>query len=93
MKALTIEEAAEFLRISKDSLRDMADAGKVPGAKMGPGNGRQWVFIDEILAEYLRDEIARQTQERRLRSGLKAAPPSASRPFAKRRGMTPPPLA
>ena len=40
MKTFGLEEAAEFLRISKDSMRKMADSGKVPGAKVGPESGR-----------------------------------------------------
>lgn len=65
MKTFDLEEAAAFLRVSKDSMRDMADSGKVPAAKIGPTSGYRWVFIDEALEQYIRDEIARQTLERR----------------------------
>lgn len=61
MKTFGLEEAAEFLRISKDSMRKMADSGKVPGAKVGPESGRVWIFTDESLEDYLREEIRRQT--------------------------------
>ena len=35
MKLLNLHEAATFLRISKDKLRDLAAAGDVPGMKIG----------------------------------------------------------
>ena len=47
MKTLSLKEAAEFLRLSADALRDMAVAGKVPGAQLGPNGGRIWIFTDE----------------------------------------------
>ena len=65
MKTFDLEEAAAFLRVSKDSMRDMADSGKVPGAKIGPTKGYRWVFTDDSLEAYLREEVERQTQERR----------------------------
>lgn len=65
MKTFGLEEAAEFLRVSKDSMRDMADSGKVPAAKIGPNAGYRWVFTEESLEEYLREEIRRQTADRR----------------------------
>ena len=64
MKTLGLEEAAAFLHMSAYCLRQMAEAGKVPGAKTGP-KGYRWVFTDEALEEYLRDEIRRQTATRR----------------------------
>ncbi|HNY41338.1 MAG TPA: helix-turn-helix domain-containing protein [Bryobacteraceae bacterium] len=39
MKTYGLEEAAAFLHVSKDSMRDMADSGKVPAAKIGPTAG------------------------------------------------------
>ncbi len=65
MKTFDLEEAAAFLHVSKDSMRDMADSGKVPAAKIGPTKGYRWVFTDEALEEYLREEVTRQTRDRR----------------------------
>ena len=65
MKTLSLKEAAEFLRLSADALRDMAVAGKVPGAQLGPNGGRIWIFTDESLEDYLRQEIKRQTSAKR----------------------------
>lgn len=65
MKLLTRPEAAKFLRISEDKLRDLAAAGEVPGMKIGG----QWRFVQERLEEYIREETERQTML------LKKAPP------------------
>ena len=57
MKLLNLPEAAKFLRISKDKLRDLAAAGDVPGMKIGG----QWRFVQERLEDYIREETERQT--------------------------------
>ena len=57
MKLLNLPEAAKFLRISKDKLRDLAAAGDVPGMKIGG----QWRFVQERLENYIREETERQT--------------------------------
>ena len=57
MNLLTLPEAAKFLRISKDKLRDLAAAGDVPGMKIGG----QWRFAQERLDDYIREETERQT--------------------------------
>lgn len=102
MKTFGLEEAAEFLRISKDSMRKMADSGKVPGAKVGPESGRVWIFTDESLEDYLREEIRRQTAVKRgnaedgLRVSMQAtfstAPSEQGRKPTRRRPRTPPVL-
>lgn len=69
MKTFNIEQAAEFLNISTDTMKDLAGSGVVPGAKIG----KAWVFADELLEEYLREEIRQQTAERR---GLVNAEPT-----------------
>ena len=47
MKLLNLPEAAKFLRISKDKLRDLAAAGDVPGMKIGG----QWRLVQERLED------------------------------------------
>ena len=42
----TLPEAAEFLRVHPETLRQLARTGKMPGAKVG----RAWVFLEEDLA-------------------------------------------
>jgi excisionase family DNA binding protein len=50
MDTLNLEQAAQFLRLHPDTLRARAAAGDVPGAKPG----KEWVFLREDLATYLR---------------------------------------
>ena len=60
MKTLNAQEAAEFLKVSENTLKKLAHAGTIPGAKVG----RAWVFTDEGLESYLRGEIQKQSSAR-----------------------------
>lgn len=85
MKLLNLPEAAKFLRISKDKLRDLAAAGDVPGMKIGG----QWRFVQERLEDYIREETERQTAL--LKTGM-AAPvtkiaPKATATVSRRRAI------
>ena len=92
MKTFCIEEAADFLRVSTDTLGDMAATGVVPAAKIG----RSWIFTDEHLESYVRDEVVKQTSLRRgiSQEGTRRpkAPSAHGRTSGKRRPMVPPPL-
>ena len=61
MRTFDIPEAAEFLKIDRTTVLELAGAGELPGAKVG----RAWVFLEADLIEYLRDKVRRQTNERR----------------------------
>lgn len=61
MKTYSIDSAADFLNISADTMRDLAADGTIAGAKIG----KSWVFTEEDLAEYLRNEIRKQTAKLR----------------------------
>jgi len=50
MKTLNLDEAAKLLKVHKQSVLNMARSGKLPAAKPG----KCWVFIDEDLFEWLR---------------------------------------
>jgi len=58
MKTLTLNEAADFLKLHPEELRTRAKTGKIPGAKAG----RRWVFIEDDLASYLRSLYAPERQ-------------------------------
>jgi len=58
MITLTLSEAARFLKIHPEELRQRAKAGRIPGAKVG----RAWVFLQEDLADYLRSLYSRPRQ-------------------------------
>lgn len=62
MKTHTLESAAEFMGCSKDALMDLANIGAVPAAKIA---GRSWVFIEDDLVAYLKEQVRQQTEERR----------------------------
>jgi len=46
---LTVDEAAEYLRIPKSSLYKLAQGGKIPSQKVG----RHWRFHKEALDHWL----------------------------------------
>jgi len=56
--ALTLKEAAEFLRISEGTLRRLSKAKKIPAIKLG----RKWLFRQVSLERWLAE---REIQERR----------------------------
>jgi excisionase family DNA binding protein len=62
-KSLGIDECAAFLKIDTSTAYELAACGEIPGAKIG----RAWVFLEYELTAYLRAQIQRQTQQRRLK--------------------------
>jgi hypothetical protein len=48
MRTMNIAEAAKFLLMHPEELRQRTKCGLVPGAKAG----RRYVYIDDDLAEY-----------------------------------------
>ncbi len=50
MKTLDLQEAAAFLRMNPETLRQKTKAEIIPGAKPG----KSWVFLEDDLAEYIR---------------------------------------
>lgn len=96
MRTFNLDEAAAFLKISPDTMQLLARSGSVPGAKIG----KCWIFFDEALESYLRNEVTAQTVERRRRQGLTVddsalTSPTVPTAFARsmrRRPMEPPPL-
>jgi hypothetical protein len=56
----------------------MAADGRIPGAKIG----KAWVFMEEGVANYLREQIRIQTQQRQLREGNDPEPSTTLTPPA-----------
>lgn len=50
MKTLTLEQAAEILRMHKVTVRNKARAGELPAAKIG----KRWLFVEVDLINWLR---------------------------------------
>jgi excisionase family DNA binding protein len=58
VETMTIGEAAKFLHLNRETLRRLAQSGKIPAAKPG----KKWVFIKADIADWLRSQYP---QERR----------------------------
>ncbi len=54
MKTLDLHQAAEFLSMNPEALRQKVKAGTIPGAKPG----KRWVFLEEDLVQYIRSQYA-----------------------------------
>jgi excisionase family DNA binding protein len=65
MKTFDLEECADYLKVNPTTVQGLAAQGKIPGAKIG----RAWVFMEEDVADYLREQIRIQTRQRQLREG------------------------
>jgi len=64
-KTLSLNEAADFLGIHKETARRRATTGELPGAKVG----KSWRFLQEDLVTYLRslypDQASQGVRHRR----------------------------
>lgn len=56
MDTLNLQEAADFLKIHPVTLLEKANAGIVPGAKIG----KRWVFVKIDLIDYIRSQYPRR---------------------------------
>ena len=70
MKTLGLKPAALLCKMHPNTLRELAVAGKAPGAKPA----RAWVFVEEDLLAFLRGQYksetpCRSTKGRAARSG------------------------
>ena len=62
MTTLDLTEAAEFLKVHPETLRQRVKSGTIQGAKIG----RSWVFIKEDLINYIRTQYAQVGQAVRV---------------------------
>lgn len=46
---MTMEEIAEYLKVSKETIYKMAQKGQIPGSKVG----NQWRFNRQVVDEWL----------------------------------------
>jgi len=67
MKSLTLKEAASFLKMHSETLREKAKGGHVPGRKVG----KAWVFIEEHLADFVSGNYHQPREGLRLLDGGK----------------------
>ena len=86
-----LQQCADFLKVHPDTLLGLANSGVLPGAKIG----RAWVFLEDDVVTYLREQIAVQVENRkRAKAGLPSIEfmPSVSTTAAlvlRRRGRRP----
>ena len=50
METLTLQQAADYLKIHPVTLQEKARSGEIPGAKIG----KRWVFREIDLIEHIR---------------------------------------
>lgn len=60
---LTIEDLADYLKISKSTLYKLAQEGALPGQKVG----RHWRFHREAVDQWLRQEPSKPTEQPKRR--------------------------
>jgi len=48
---LTLQEAADFLKVGRNAMSKMVNEGKIPGKKVG----REWRFSKQALIEWLKN--------------------------------------
>jgi len=86
VKTLNLEETARFLKVHTETVSRLAKTGQLPGAKIG----RAWVFLEEDLIEYLREQIQAQQTMRVEESEVRDLTDSPKSPREKRtRGRRP----
>ncbi|WP_296830783.1 helix-turn-helix domain-containing protein [Thiomicrospira sp.] len=56
LKTLTLQQVAELLQVNPETVRRHAQAGKIPCAKLGS----KWVFIEQDVAQYLRNQYSKK---------------------------------
>jgi excisionase family DNA binding protein len=61
-EVMTVEEAAEFLRLSKDTVYALAREGRIPGRRVGTS----WRFLKKGIEDWLRGrpQVERDTPTR-----------------------------
>lgn len=74
MRTFDLEQAADFLKVNPCTAQEMAASGELPGAKIG----RAWVFLEEDLADWLREQIKLQREQRQSKNYNLSKPPTSS---------------
>lgn len=80
-ETLDIAEAAALLRAEAETIMQLARKGALPGTRIG----KSWVFLREDVIAFLKEQISKDTEERRRRhaslspSAIVVATPRKSR--------------
>lgn len=54
MKTLDLKQAADFLKIHPETMRQLAISKKIEGAKIG----RRWVFLEQHLVRHITQQYS-----------------------------------
>ena len=66
MRTLDVEQCADFLKVDRSTILELAGRGELPGAKIG----RAWVFLEDDIVEFLRSRVREQSRERLARAQI-----------------------
>ncbi len=81
-KTFDLAEAAEYLKVHPETVRELVVAGELPAAQVG----RSYVMMGSDLTDYLRRQVRAQTQARQAKAeGVKLMEEAAQRPTRARR--------
>ena len=76
VRTFDLKQAADFLKVSPCTAQEMAASGELPGAKIG----RAWVFLEEDLVNWLREQIKIQRLQRQEQHPILSEVPSGLTP-------------
>ncbi|WP_081087759.1 helix-turn-helix domain-containing protein [Burkholderia stagnalis] len=60
MRTFDLQECADFLKIDRTTAMKLAQQGDIVGARIG----RAWVFLEDDVVAFLREQAQQQTLER-----------------------------
>lgn len=68
---LSVEEAAEVMRIGADAMRELIVSGEMPALSL---NKKHWVLLREDVLDFVRTRARQQQEDRRNRIAAVAPP-------------------
>ncbi|WP_174991953.1 helix-turn-helix domain-containing protein [Burkholderia arboris] len=60
MRTFDLQECADFLKVDRTTAMRLAQQGDIVGARIG----RAWVFLEDDVVAFLREQAQKQTLER-----------------------------
>ncbi|MBR8005605.1 helix-turn-helix domain-containing protein [Burkholderia vietnamiensis] len=60
MKTFDLQECADFLKVDRTTAMKLAQQGDIVGARIG----RAWVFLEDDVVAFLREQAQQQTLQR-----------------------------
>ncbi|MES2354829.1 MAG: helix-turn-helix domain-containing protein [Pseudomonadota bacterium] len=86
LETLDVAEVAALLRAESETIMQLARKGELPGTRIG----KSWVFLREDVILFLKNQIAKDTdQRRRQRASISHTAVSVDPPVKNRRKSLP----